>query len=84
MYRVTDISTQVRNLYPKIFVSPTEKIKNIVASQYKDIVRTQQSTLTTIWVGINDINLTYNWNDTDSLDLVIMQRYQVLIVTYKI
>ncbi|KAI9354190.1 hypothetical protein BD770DRAFT_445193 [Pilaira anomala] len=76
---VMDVSTQVRKLYPQIFVSPTEKVKAIVASQYEDNVRTQKSTLTTIWVGINDIDLTYNWNDTNVLDLVIMQQYEILI-----
>lgn len=63
-------------------MSPTEKIANIIASQYTDTVRTQQSTLTTIWVGINDIGLTHDWNDTNALDVQIMQKYQVLIVKY--
>ncbi|KAI9251644.1 hypothetical protein EDC94DRAFT_621698 [Helicostylum pulchrum] len=76
---VTDVSTQIRSLYPKLFVSPTKKIANIIASQYVDTVRTQQSTLTTIWVGINDIGLTHDWNDTNALDIEIMQKYQVLI-----
>lgn len=82
IYRVTDVSTQIRSLYPKLFVSPTKKIANIIASQYVDTVRTQQSTLTTIWVGINDIGLTHDWNDTNALDIEIMQKYQVLIVKY--
>ncbi|KAG2201341.1 hypothetical protein INT47_001429 [Mucor saturninus] len=77
--RVIDVSTQVRDLYPKIFVSPTEEISAIVASKYKDMMRTPESTLTTIWVGINDIDLTYDYADTDALDSKIMQVYQVLI-----
>ncbi|KAI7895994.1 uncharacterized protein EV154DRAFT_493125 [Mucor mucedo] len=76
---VIDVSTQVRDLYPKIFVSPTEEISDIVASKYKDMMRTPESTLTTIWVGINDIDLTYDYADTDALDSKIMQAYQVLI-----
>lgn len=81
--RVIDVSTQVRDLYPKIFVSPSQEISAIVASQYKNRVRTQKSSLVTFWVGINDIDLTYNFNDTNTLDLIIMQRYQVLIVREK-
>jgi hypothetical protein len=75
------VSTQVRELYPKIFVSPTEKISAILKSTYKDKERTAKSTLTTLWVGINDIDLTYDWENTDTLDSNIMQRYQVLIVS---
>ncbi|KAI8077003.1 hypothetical protein BDF21DRAFT_341823 [Thamnidium elegans] len=69
-------------IFINLFVSPTEKIANIIASQYVDTVRTQQSTLTTIWVGINDIGLTHDWNDTDAIDIEIMQKYRVLIVKY--
>lgn len=79
--RVIDVSTQVRDLYPKIFVSPNEKISAIVDSKYKDKMRTSKSTLTTFWVGINDIDLTFDHPDTNALDLKIMQAYQVLIVS---
>ncbi|KAL9541172.1 hypothetical protein PS6_010424 [Mucor atramentarius] len=81
LFRVIDVSTQVRNLYQQIFVSPTKKISGIVDSVYnkRGIQHTHESTLVTIWVGINDIDLTYNWNSTDELDLLIMHRYQVLI-----
>ncbi|KAI7898345.1 uncharacterized protein BX663DRAFT_525495 [Cokeromyces recurvatus] len=48
----------------------------------KGIKRTSKSTLTTIWVGINDIDLTYNWNQTNALDLHIMQEYESLVVKY--
>lgn len=82
--RVIDVSTQVRDLYPKIFVSPTDEISGIVASKYKDMKRTRQSTLTTIWVGINDIDLTYDHADTEALDFKIMEQYQVLIVSRKL
>jgi hypothetical protein len=77
------MSTQIRDLYPKVFVSPTSKISSIVESKYKQagVVRSQQSTLVTLWVGINDIDLTYGWKDADALDSLIMQRYQVLIVS---
>jgi hypothetical protein len=49
-------------------------------STYKDKERTAESTLTTLWVGINDIDLTYNWEDTNALDSRIMQQYQMLLV----
>lgn len=73
----------MRNLYQQIFVSPTKKIAGIVDSVYnkRGIQHTHESTLVTIWVGINDIDLTYNWNSTDQLDLLIMHRYQILIVS---
>ncbi|KAL0145690.1 carbohydrate esterase family 16 protein [Mucor lusitanicus] len=72
---VIDVSTQVRNLYQQIFIA------GIVDSVYnkRGIQHTHESTLVTIWVGINDIDLTYNWNSTDQLDLLIMHRYQILI-----
>ncbi|KAI8637125.1 hypothetical protein BD408DRAFT_437259 [Parasitella parasitica] len=78
---VIDVSTQVRELYQQILVSPTEKIATIVDSVYakRGIQHTHESTLVTIWVGINDIDLTYNWNQTDDLDLLIMRRYELLI-----
>lgn len=47
---------------------------------YKDKRRTAKTTLTTLWVGINDIDLTYNWENTDALDSRIMRRYQLLLV----
>lgn len=75
------MSTQVQDLYSQIFVSPTEKISAILKSTYQDKERTAKSTLTTLWVGINDIDLTYNWEDTDALDSRIMRRYQVLLVS---
>lgn len=77
------MSTQVRELYQQIFVSPTKRISTIVDSVYskRGIQHTHESTLVTIWVGINDIDLTFNWNQTDAIDLLIMQRYEVLIVS---
>ncbi|CEP07648.1 hypothetical protein [Parasitella parasitica] len=80
---VIDVSTQVRELYQQILVSPTEKISTIVDSVYakRGIQHTHESTLVTIWVGINDIDLTYNWNQTDELDSLIMRRYELLIVS---
>ncbi|KAF1807279.1 hypothetical protein FB192DRAFT_1273039 [Mucor lusitanicus] len=77
------VNQVVRNLYQQIFVSPTKKIAGIVDSVYnkRGIQHTHESTLVTIWVGINDIDLTYNWNSTDQLDLLIMHRYQILIVS---
>lgn len=77
---VIDVSTQVRDLYNRIFVTPTKEISAILAAVYRNMKRTSQSTLNTVWVGINDIDLTYNWNDTDALDLRIMKRYEVLLV----
>lgn len=82
--RVIDISSQTRELYPQVFVSPSNKISTIVENKYKQagMIRTPASTLTTIWVGINDIDLTFGWQDTNELDFLIMQHYQVLIVKY--
>lgn len=83
MYRVIDVSTQVHELYQQIFVSPTEKMSTIMDSVYnkRGIRRTHESTLVTIWVGINDIDLTFSWNQTDALDSLIMQRYKLLVVS---
>ncbi|KAI9480605.1 MAG: hypothetical protein EXX96DRAFT_563475 [Benjaminiella poitrasii] len=76
---VIDVSTQIRDLYQKIFVTPNKKISGIVKSVYKDMKRTPESTLTTVWVGINDIDLTFDWNQTSLLDSRIMQGYQALL-----
>jgi hypothetical protein len=83
MFRVIDVRKQVQELYPQVFVSSSDKISAIVASKYKDNqVRTPKSTLTTIWVGINDIDITYNWRDIDQLDIKLMKQYENLIVKY--
>ncbi|CAO3625665.1 unnamed protein product [Mucor hiemalis] len=77
---VIDISTQVHELFPKVFVSPTDEISAIVASKYmNNQTRSQKSTLTTIWVGINDIDITYDWENVDDIDSSIMYQYQALI-----
>ncbi|KAI8977164.1 GDSL-like Lipase/Acylhydrolase-domain-containing protein [Mycotypha africana] len=76
---VIDVSTQMHNLYPSLFVTPTDKIASIVSDVYKDQKRTADSTLVTIWVGINDIRLTYTWDDIDTLDATIMKKYEGLI-----
>lgn len=82
MYSVIDVSTQIRDLYNRIFVTPTKEISAILAAVYKNMKRTSKSTLNTIWVGINDIDLTYNWEDTNALDNRIMERYELLLVSF--
>jgi hypothetical protein len=77
---VIDVTTQVKTLYPQLFVSPNNKTAAIIADEYKNVSRTPKNTLTTVWVGINDIGLTYNWTDTDALDKMIMKQYKGLLV----
>lgn len=77
---VIDIRTQVHELFPKVFVTPTNEISAIVASKYKNNqTRTQKSTLTTVWVGINDIDITYDWKNVEDIDSTIMYQYQALV-----
>ncbi|PHZ17140.1 uncharacterized protein RHIMIDRAFT_196571 [Rhizopus microsporus ATCC 52813] len=53
----------------------------IVQSAYTKSPRTSHSTLNSIWVGINDIGLTYGWRNTGQVDATIMQQYKSLIVS---
>lgn len=73
----------MHELFPKVFVSPTDEISAIVASKYKNNqTRSEKSTLTTIWVGINDIDITYDWGNAEDIDNTIMYQYQALVVKY--
>ncbi|KAI8095120.1 uncharacterized protein B0P05DRAFT_524787 [Gilbertella persicaria] len=76
---VTDMRIQVQALYPRLFVSPNERTASIIQKVYGNKKRTAQSTLVTFWVGINDIDLTYDWEDTTDLDVRIMNRYAYLV-----
>ncbi|CEG68636.1 hypothetical protein RMATCC62417_04854 [Rhizopus microsporus] len=76
---IIDVAGQIQDIYPSVFVSPSKKIAKIVQSAYTKGPRTSRSTLNSIWVGINDIGLTYGWRNTDQVDATIMQQYKSLI-----
>ncbi|KAI8390244.1 hypothetical protein BD560DRAFT_380374 [Blakeslea trispora] len=78
-HTVIDLNMQVRELYPRLFVSPSKKTSDIIRDRYEHKQRTAQSTLVTLWVGINDIDLTYDWDHVDRLDSNIMQQYMSLV-----
>lgn len=78
--RVHDLEDQIQELYLGVFAAPSATIENIVQSAYKKGSRTAHSTLNTIWIGINDIGLTFGWENTTAIDKEIMIRYASLIV----
>ncbi|KAI9278831.1 hypothetical protein BDA99DRAFT_455807 [Phascolomyces articulosus] len=61
---VTDVTTQITSLFPKYLSKASHN---------------PYTTLHTIWVGINDINLTADWDNTDELDEILMEQYKVLV-----
>ncbi|ORE06069.1 hypothetical protein BCV72DRAFT_329482 [Rhizopus microsporus var. microsporus] len=79
--RIIDVAGQIQDIYPSVFVSPSKKMAKIVQSAYTKSPRTSHSTLNSIWVGINDIGLTYGWRNTGQVDATIMQQYKSLIVS---
>lgn len=81
--RVHDLDDQIQELYLGVFAAPSATIEDIVQSAYKNGPRTAHSTLNTIWIGINDIGLTFGWDNTTAIDKEIMIRYESLIVCLK-
>lgn len=72
---VTDVTTQITNMFPNLFL-------NTAYGAARGVQPWQpSSTLYTIWVGINDIDLTASWNDTDTLDDQLMQHYGNLVAS---
>ncbi|KAI9490401.1 SGNH hydrolase-type esterase domain-containing protein [Zychaea mexicana] len=61
---VIDVTTQITSMFPRHFSS---------------FPRDPSTTLYTIWVGINDINLTADWLDTDELDRKLLEHYKSLV-----
>ncbi|KAI8143465.1 SGNH hydrolase-type esterase domain-containing protein [Fennellomyces sp. T-0311] len=61
---VPDVTTQITSMFPQHF---------------GNFPRDPSTTLYTIWVGINDIDLTADWPDTDQLDDKLMQQYRALV-----
>ncbi|KAG1047508.1 hypothetical protein G6F43_010044 [Rhizopus delemar] len=78
---VHDLDDQIQELYLGVFAAPSATIEDIVQSAYKNGPRTAHSTLNTIWIGINDIGLTFGWDNTTTIDKEIMIRYESLIDT---
>ncbi|EIE85305.1 hypothetical protein RO3G_10015 [Rhizopus delemar RA 99-880] len=74
---------KIQELYLGVFAAPSATIEDIVQSAYKNGPRTAHSTLNTIWIGINDIGLTFGWDNTTAIDKEIMIRYESLIVCLK-
>ncbi|ORY97232.1 SGNH hydrolase-type esterase domain-containing protein [Syncephalastrum racemosum] len=72
---VADVTMQVLDMFPALFL-------NTAYGAARGVQPWQpSSTLYTIWVGINDIDLTASWNDTDTLDDQLMQQYGNLVAS---
>ncbi|KAI8377413.1 GDSL lipase/esterase [Radiomyces spectabilis] len=66
---VIDVTQQVSELFPQYIKKAAKFLDSANGS----------NTLYTVWVGINDIDLTYDWNATSALDQRIMQQYAQLM-----
>ncbi|KAG2224477.1 hypothetical protein INT45_010543, partial [Circinella minor] len=62
---VADVTKQITSMFPQYFNSTNQQDPS--------------TTLYTIWVGINDIDLTADWPDTKKLDKELMKQYRSLV-----